>query len=100
MTHLHPFKAKLRPFVALAPALALAAAVGRPALAAHDPSGVSPEPEAPITGAPESLEFTSTAPESNAERRMDAHLLETTPRASADDLLRLVPGLLITRHGA
>jgi iron complex outermembrane recepter protein len=84
------FKAQLR----AAAAVALATAVGPRALAAHDP------PEPVVTGAMESLEFTSSPPESNAERRVDAAALETTPRASADDLLRLVPGLLITRHGA
>jgi iron complex outermembrane receptor protein len=82
-------------WAAFALALALAGPGGR-ARAAHDP----PAGGAPVTGELESLEFTSTAPESNAERRVGAAALTTTPRSSADDLLRLVPGLLITRHGA
>ncbi len=70
--------------------------------AAHDPPlSTSPAPPpAMVTGEPQSLEFTSSPPEGSAERRVDAATLETTPRSSADDLLRLVPGLLITRHGA
>lgn len=76
-------------------ALAALALLAGPARA-HDP----PPPTEPITGAPESLELVTTAPEGTAERRIDAATLDTTPRASADDLLRLVPGLLITRHGA
>ena len=38
--------------------------------------------------------------EAPGERRVDADTLATTPAASGDDLLRLVPGLLISRHGA
>jgi iron complex outermembrane recepter protein len=53
----------------------------------------------PLTGELQSLVFTSTPPEATAERRVN-DALSTTPRSSADDLLRLVPGLLISRHGA
>ena len=87
----------------LVAALLWAAAGPGPAAANHDPVvGVPPArpPEPPVTGEMESLVFTSAPPESNAERRVSAAVLETTPRSSADDLLRLVPGLLITRHGA
>jgi outer membrane receptor protein involved in Fe transport len=73
-------------------------ASARPAHA-HEPPVVAP-PETPVVGAPESLELTTLAPQNSAERRIDAAVLDTTPRSSADDLLRLVPGLLITRHGA
>jgi iron complex outermembrane receptor protein len=87
--------------VLLLPAVGLFA----PPAQAHEPSmppapAPAPSIEEPITGASESLELTTQAPESNAERRIDAAVLDTTPRSSADDLLRLVPGLLITRHGA
>jgi iron complex outermembrane recepter protein len=99
---LSPHRHRHRPLaVLLLPALGLLFA--RPAQA-HEPSPPRPPvpstEEAAITGAAESLELTTQAPESNAERRIDAAVLDTTPRSSADDLLRLVPGLLITRHGA
>jgi hypothetical protein len=48
----------------------------------------------------ETLVVAPPAPVSAAERQIDADTVLTTPRSSGDDLLRLVPGLLITRHGA
>lgn len=40
------------------------------------------------------------ASQAGGERSVDAATIATTPRSSGDDLLRLVPGLLISRHGA
>jgi outer membrane receptor protein involved in Fe transport len=44
---------------------------------------------------------TGQAPPATAsERRIDARAIAAVPRRSGDDLLRLVPGVLISRHGA
>ncbi|MEL6182330.1 MAG: TonB-dependent receptor plug domain-containing protein, partial [Myxococcota bacterium] len=34
-----------------------------------------------------------------SERRIDREMLEVTPRTTAEDLLRLVPGLVLVQHG-
>ncbi len=39
-------------------------------------------------------------PRTASERRVEGTAIETAPRRSAEDLLRLVPGLLAVRHGA
>lgn len=40
------------------------------------------------------------APQAASEKRIDARTVVALPRRSGDDLLRLVPGLLVSRHGA
>ena len=42
----------------------------------------------------------SRAPRTASNRELDAKTLAAAPRRSVDDLLRLVPGLLVARHGA
>lgn len=39
-------------------------------------------------------------PRAASEKRIDARTVVALPRRSGDDLLRLVPGLLVSRHGA
>lgn len=39
-------------------------------------------------------------PHAASEKRIDARTVMALPRRSGDDLLRLVPGLLVSRHGA
>lgn len=42
----------------------------------------------------------SPPPPTASTRRVDAATVKLTPRRSGDDLLRLVPGLLLSQHGA
>ena len=59
-------------------------------------------PAAPALAHPhyETVIISESPVEAAGERRIDAATIATTPHASTDDLLRLVPGLLVSRHGA
>ncbi len=74
------------------------------ALASHDPEEDAsvPAPEAETREA-EVIEVEEEAPldpGTASERVLVGETLALTPRRSADDLLRLVPGLVISQHGA
>lgn len=90
--------------VALVVAWALAAApvLAQPMTPASGPHARS-APVAPIADTrpqPGYETVVTVAPAAPAERRADAMTIATTPRRTGEDLLRLVPGLLISRHGA
>lgn len=76
--------------------IALAAAA--PARA-HEPT---PEPTdaTPAPARPYASKVVARPPATATERHADAQTIQATPRRSGDDLLRLVPGLVLLRHGA
>ncbi len=67
--------------------------------AAELAAGATLEPF-PIWGDEESIAITEASRTDLGERRASSETIATTPHASAEDLLRLVPGLLVSRHGA
>jgi iron complex outermembrane receptor protein len=56
--------------------------------------------EKPLAADYEAIAVTQRPLDLPGERHIDASTIATTPTTAADDLLKLVPGLLITRHGA
>jgi outer membrane receptor protein involved in Fe transport len=72
-----------------------------PAPAATGDPAAQPEPEPPADLPELESVVHAPAPETTAsERRIAGPELQSAPRRSTDDLLRLVPGLLVVQHGA